>query len=153
MWQLLGHRSGILRRKNYFGCRDWHDSYVLQDRQNPENFRRYGYFIEGKLRYSGMHSGTQCLLGTNSSFLFGGSRVSRRELRPLAATCFGPDGPDGPGGPWTVHRCPPGYEPKFWWWDILVKRVDIGLMNIVTYTSIEAWPHGQWSHGTLRNHV
>ena len=29
-----------------------------------------------------------------------------------------------------------GYEPKFWWWDILVKRADIGLMNIVTYTSM-----------------
>lgn len=29
-----------------------------------------------------------------------------------------------------------GYEPRYWWWDILVKRADIGLMNIVTYTSI-----------------
>lgn len=29
-----------------------------------------------------------------------------------------------------------GYEPKFWWWDILVKRADIGLMNIVTFTSL-----------------
>ena len=26
--------------------------------------------------------------------------------------------------------------PRYWWWDILVKRADIGLMNIVTYTSI-----------------
>ena len=49
--------------------------YNLKDRQSPENFRRYGYFIEG-------------------------------------------------------------YEPQFWWWDILVKRTDIGLMNVVTYTSI-----------------
>lgn len=47
----------------------------LKDRQSPENFRKYGYFIQG-------------------------------------------------------------YEPQFWWWDILVKRFDIGLMNIVTYTSI-----------------
>ena len=29
-----------------------------------------------------------------------------------------------------------GYEPRYWWWDILVKRIDIGFMNIVTYTSI-----------------
>lgn len=47
----------------------------LKDRQSPENFRRYGYFIEG-------------------------------------------------------------YEPQFWYWDILVKRTDIGLMNLVTYTSL-----------------
>lgn len=31
-----------------------------------------------------------------------------------------------------------GYEPKFWWWDIFVKRVDIGIMSFVTYTSIAA---------------
>ena len=48
---------------------------ALKDRQSPENFRRYGYFIEG-------------------------------------------------------------YEPQFWWWDIIVKRADIGVMNIITYTSI-----------------
>lgn len=29
-----------------------------------------------------------------------------------------------------------GYEPRYWWWDILVKRLDIGFMNVVTYTSI-----------------
>ena len=46
----------------------------LADRRAPENYRRFGYFLEG-------------------------------------------------------------LEPKFWWWDILVKRVDVGLMMLVTYTS------------------
>ena len=49
--------------------------YKLKDRQNPENGRRYGFFIEG-------------------------------------------------------------YEPGFWYWDIIVKRFDIALMNLVTYTSL-----------------
>ena len=49
--------------------------YKLKDRQNPENFRRYGFFIEG-------------------------------------------------------------YEPGFWYWDIIVKRFDIAIMNLVTYTSL-----------------
>lgn len=49
--------------------------YCLDDRQSPENYRKYGYFIQG-------------------------------------------------------------FEPAFWWWDIIVKRVDIGLMNIVTYTNL-----------------
>ena len=49
--------------------------YKLKDRQNPENGRRYGFFIEG-------------------------------------------------------------YEPGFWYWDIIVKRFDIALMNLVTFTSL-----------------
>ncbi|CAE7415595.1 SVEP1 [Symbiodinium necroappetens] len=28
-----------------------------------------------------------------------------------------------------------GLEPEYWWWDILVKRIDVGLMMLVTYTS------------------
>lgn len=31
-----------------------------------------------------------------------------------------------------------GYEPQFWWWDIIVKRLDVGTMNLVTYTSLAA---------------
>ncbi|CAJ1379513.1 unnamed protein product [Effrenium voratum] len=49
----------------------------LKDRQSPDNFRRYGYFIQG-------------------------------------------------------------FEAQFWWWDIVVKRFDVGLMNLVTYTSLAA---------------
>eukprot|EP00435_Cladocopium_sp_Y103_P034368 s881_g8.t2 len=49
--------------------------YVLKDRQSPENFRKYGFFIQG-------------------------------------------------------------FEPQYWWWDIIVKRFDILIMNLVTYTSI-----------------
>lgn len=49
--------------------------YVLKDRQSPENFRKYGFFIQG-------------------------------------------------------------FEPQFWWWDIIVKRCDILVMNLITYTSI-----------------
>lgn len=49
--------------------------YVLKDRQSPENFRKYGFFIQG-------------------------------------------------------------FEPQFWWWDIIVKRSDILVMNLITYTSI-----------------
>ena len=49
--------------------------YVLKDRQSPENFRKYGFFIQG-------------------------------------------------------------FEPQYWWWDIIVKRFDILSMNLVTYTSI-----------------
>ena len=49
--------------------------YCLKDRQSPENFRKYGYFIQG-------------------------------------------------------------FEPQYWWWDIVVKRFDILLMNLITYTSI-----------------
>ena len=49
--------------------------YFLKDRQSPENFRKYGYFIQG-------------------------------------------------------------FEPQYWWWDIVVKRFDILLMNLITYTSI-----------------
>ena len=49
--------------------------YVLKDRQSPENFRKYGFFIQG-------------------------------------------------------------FEPQYWWWDIIVKRLDILIMNLVTYTSI-----------------
>ena len=49
--------------------------YKLKDRQNPENFRRYGFFIEG-------------------------------------------------------------YEPGFWYWDIIIKRFDIAIMNLITYTSL-----------------
>eukprot|EP00438_Fugacium_kawagutii_P024221 Skav223082 [mRNA] locus=scaffold419:250247:251663:+ [translate_table: standard] len=29
-----------------------------------------------------------------------------------------------------------GYEPKFWWWDIIVKRLDVGVMKGLTYTSV-----------------
>ncbi|CAE7249789.1 Svep1, partial [Symbiodinium natans] len=29
-----------------------------------------------------------------------------------------------------------GLEPSFWWWDIVVKRLDIGLMLVVAYTSL-----------------
>jgi len=29
-----------------------------------------------------------------------------------------------------------GYEPHAWWWDIIVKRIDVGLMMCVAYTSI-----------------
>lgn len=29
-----------------------------------------------------------------------------------------------------------GYEPQYWWWDILIKRADIGAMMVITYTSI-----------------
>ncbi|CAK8988049.1 unnamed protein product [Durusdinium trenchii] len=47
----------------------------LEDRQTPENYRKYGYFIQG-------------------------------------------------------------YEPQYWWWDILIKRADIGAMMVITYTSI-----------------
>ena len=49
----------------------------LKDRQSPDNFRKYGFFIQG-------------------------------------------------------------FEPQFWWWDIIVKRLDVGLMNLVTYTSLVA---------------
>ena len=31
-----------------------------------------------------------------------------------------------------------GYEPQFWWWDIIVKRLDVLTMNLVTYTSLAA---------------
>ncbi|CAE7405136.1 UVR8 [Symbiodinium sp. CCMP2592] len=33
-----------------------------------------------------------------------------------------------------------GLEPKFWWWDILVKRADVGMMMLVTYTSVVPTP-------------
>ncbi|CAK9031780.1 unnamed protein product [Durusdinium trenchii] len=49
----------------------------LRDRQSPDNFRKYGYFIQG-------------------------------------------------------------YEPQYWWWDIIVKRLDVGLMKLTTYTSMAA---------------
>ncbi|CAE7209264.1 Svep1 [Symbiodinium natans] len=29
-----------------------------------------------------------------------------------------------------------GYEPKFWYWDLLVKRLDVALMMLFTYTAI-----------------
>ena len=29
-----------------------------------------------------------------------------------------------------------GYEPRFWWWDIVVKRLDIAVMLLIAYTSI-----------------
>ncbi|CAE7805594.1 unnamed protein product [Symbiodinium sp. CCMP2592] len=28
-----------------------------------------------------------------------------------------------------------GLEPRFWWWDLLVKRLDVAIMMLVTYTS------------------
>lgn len=31
-----------------------------------------------------------------------------------------------------------GYEPQYWWWDIIVKRLDVGLMKLTTYTSMAA---------------
>ncbi|CAE7553076.1 lgals3bpb [Symbiodinium natans] len=47
----------------------------VRDRQAPDNFRQYGYFIQG-------------------------------------------------------------FEPVYWWWDLLVKNADVGLMMTITYTSI-----------------
>ena len=29
-----------------------------------------------------------------------------------------------------------GLEPAFWWWDVVVKRLDVGLMMVVTFTSM-----------------
>ncbi|CAE7232867.1 LMP1 [Symbiodinium natans] len=29
-----------------------------------------------------------------------------------------------------------GFEPAYWWWDILVKRADVAIMMLVTYTSV-----------------
>ena len=29
-----------------------------------------------------------------------------------------------------------GFEPSFWWWDIVVKRLDVGMMTLVAYTSL-----------------
>ncbi|CAE7032759.1 rngB [Symbiodinium sp. CCMP2592] len=33
-----------------------------------------------------------------------------------------------------------GLEHQYWWWDILVKRVDVGLMMLITYTSVVQEP-------------
>ncbi|CAE7930372.1 lgals3bpb, partial [Symbiodinium necroappetens] len=36
-----------------------------------------------------------------------------------------------------------GLEPKFWWWDLLVKRLDVALMMLLTYTSVVPDPKGK----------
>lgn len=36
-----------------------------------------------------------------------------------------------------------GLEPQYWWWDILVKRADVGLMMLVTYTSVVREPEAK----------
>ena len=36
-----------------------------------------------------------------------------------------------------------GYEAKYWWWDIIVKRLDVGVMMLITYTSVVPTPEGK----------
>jgi hypothetical protein len=38
-----------------------------------------------------------------------------------------------------------GFEHDFWWWDIVVKRADVGLMMVITYTSIVQDPEAKLS--------
>ena len=56
--------------------------FFLGERQSPDNFRKYGYFIQG-------------------------------------------------------------YEAHFWWWDIIIKNFDVGVMMVITYTSLVPAPEAK----------
>ena len=36
-----------------------------------------------------------------------------------------------------------GYEQAYWWWDVIAKRVDVGLMMLIAYTSLVPTPEAK----------